>query len=261
MNQTRAHSPGVGCSARTPTLGWITKTDHPLSLRGRGHGFKCIQTATCLGNAANTTTESGSPGEARWKRNSVMSCCWRRKDGSTGRAMKSLLSICLVLTVPMAHAVECGRLITVGDVDHLRAPLTQALELVSEHNKNLLQESKILLRRANSDAQFLRLRTLELESTLLEHAYLNGERVETRLDALGTLISIRESMSDAQDKTIVERHISMAAVHTKIVAAIGYRGVTQLLMRSSRPRTTYLYKLGDNLGRVEKEFQRCERPM
>ena len=79
------------------------------------------------------------------------------------------------------------------------------------------------------------------------------------------LFSTRDSMVDKRDKLIVERHLSLAADHTKRSAETSYLQANTSLTRLTRSGMTIdvakmVLKLRDTIGSVLGEFQRCELP-
>ena len=176
-------------------------------------------------------------------------------------SMKWLIAAWLVLIVPVVHAVECGPLITDSRVKSLEKSLTDAIEVLDQHNKLLLDEISKLLASTPSEASLNQAGKINLESDLLLSAKSAGEIVQARLDALSTLVSIRDLMVDKRDKMFVEVQLSASVVFTKNLAEIAYKRANESLARLSRPGVAIdVSKLRDTIGVVSNEFQRCESP-
>lgn len=175
--------------------------------------------------------------------------------------MKWLFAAWLVLVVSVVHAVECGPLVMDSKVKSLEKSLTDAIEVLDQHNNLLLNEASRLLASTPSEASLNQAEKINLEVDLLVNSRSAGAIIQARLDAVSTLVSIRDSMVDKRDKMIVELYLSAVTVHTKNMAEIAYRQANASLTRMSRPGVAIdVSKLRDTIGTVLREFQRCESP-
>jgi len=124
-----------------------------------------------------------------------------------------------------------------------------------------MNEVKMLLGRATSDAGIQQIEKINQEINLLDSVTLDYNTVQGPLNTASTLAAIRDVMVDKRDKTILELYLSESAVYAKNHAELSFNATNRTLTVMSRPGIAVdVSRLRDAMGMVLKELQKCESP-